>query len=192
MEPDEKAASGEPTPEEQPQGVKPYVYGCGFAMRMEDDPAGEGQSLWRVFWLGGTLAGGDQPSRPVRPDTVSAQAMVWGVSLPWNLLASVAVGLSLMTAPAVFGTVGRIAHSDHLVGALVVTVAITSLADVSRAVRFVNVLFGVWFIAAPWLLGGGTTVAAWNDVIVGLLLIALSLPRGPVGERYGLWERFIR
>lgn len=152
----------------------------------------EGQSVWRAFWLGGTLAAVDPDERPARPDVVSPRAMVWGVALPWNLLASVAVGLWLMAAPAVFGTTGRIAHSDHLVGALVVTVAMTALADVGRAVRFINVLFGAWFIAAPWVLGGATTASAWNNVLAGAALILLSLPRGPVGERYGLWQRFIR
>ena len=146
------------------------------------------QSLWRVFWLGGSLAG----EGPTRPDVVSPRAMVWGVSLPWNLLASVAIGLWLMAAPAVFGTIGRIAHSDHLAGALVVTVAMIALAEVGRAVRFINVLFGVWFIGAPWVLGGATAGSAANNVIAGAVLILLSLPRGPIDERYGQWQRVIR
>ena len=37
-----------------------------------------------------------------------------------------------------------------------------------------------------------TTASAWNNVLAGAALILLSLPRGPVGERYGLWQRFIR
>jgi hypothetical protein len=152
----------------------------------------EGQPLWQVFWLGGTLAEGARAERPTRPAVVSAKAMVWGVALPWNLLASAAVGLWLMAAPSVLGSTPPISHSDHLLGALVVTVAVIALADVGRALRFVNVLFGAWFIAAPWLLSGGTAVSAGNDVIAGVALILLSLPRGPVGERYGSWQRFIR
>jgi hypothetical protein len=154
----------------------------------------EGQSVWSVFWLGGTLAetpdSGTEPGT-IRPDVVSFKATVWGVALPWGLLASVAVGLWLMTSPSVFGTVGRAADSDNIVGALVVTVAIIALADVGRAVRFVNIAFGAWIVAAPWLLSGGTTSAAWNDVAAGAALILLSLPRGPIGERYGTWQRFI-
>jgi uncharacterized membrane protein len=39
----------------------------------------EGQPFWRTFWLGGTLR--DLPvTGPVRPDVVSAKAMVWGGS----------------------------------------------------------------------------------------------------------------
>jgi uncharacterized membrane protein len=154
----------------------------------------EGQSVWRGFWLGGALAetaGSGTDPATVRPSVVSAKATVWGVALPWNLLASVAVGLWLMTSPAVFGTVDRAADSDNIVGALIVTVAIIALADVGRAARFVNIAFGAWIVAAPWLLGGGTTHAAWNDVAAGVALILLSLPRGPVKERYGTWQRFI-
>lgn len=152
----------------------------------------EGQPVWRVFWLGGTLAEASRDERPTRPDVVSAKAMVWGVALAWNLLASVAIGLWLMASPALFGSTGLASHSDHLVGALAVTVAMISLSDVGRAVRFVNVLFGAWFIAAPWLLGGATTASSLNDVIAGVVLILLSLPRGPIGERYASWNRYIR
>lgn len=152
----------------------------------------EGQSLWRAFWLGGSLAEAGQEPASIRPDAVGARAMVRGVALPWNLLASVALGLWVMASPATFGTAGNAAHSDHIVGALVVTVAIVALADVGRTARFISLLFGAWLIAAPWLLGGGTTASTASGVIVGALLIALSLPRGPIGESYGDWSRRIR
>jgi hypothetical protein len=151
----------------------------------------EGQSLWRVFWLGGTLR--DLPDvGPTRPDVVSVKAMVGGVALPWNLLLCAGLGVWLMFAPAVLGSAGAAAHSDHLVGALIATAAVIALADVGRATRFINIALGAWVIAAPWLLGGATPGSRWSDVIAGALVILLSIPRGPVGERYGSWERFIR
>jgi len=58
--------------------------------------------------------------------------------------------------------------------------------------RFLNIVFGAWVIAAPWILGGATPASRWSDAIVAALVILLSLPRGPVGERYGTWQRFIR
>lgn len=152
----------------------------------------EGQSLWRTFWLGGSLAQGDPDKGGVHAGLMTAKEMVWGVAIPWNLLVSAAFGLWLMASPALFGTTDRAAHSDHLIGALVVTVAIIALADVGRAVRFINVAFGAWFLAAPWLLSGSTTASAWNDVAIGGALILLSVRRGPVKERYGEWQRFIR
>ncbi|MCH7576866.1 MAG: SPW repeat protein [Chloroflexi bacterium] len=151
-----------------------------------------GESLWNAFWLGGTLPSDTRDERPVHPDVVTPQAMVWGVALPWTLLVSTALGIWLMASPSIFGSDGSAADSAHVIGALVVAVAIISWADVGRALRFINVLFGAWFIVAPWLLNGSTTGSAINDVVVGAVLIVLSLPRGPVGERYGSWGRFIR
>jgi uncharacterized membrane protein len=151
----------------------------------------EGQSVWRTFWLGGDLRD-TQPAARVHADVVSARAMIWGVALPWNLVIAVGLGLWLMASPAIFATDGYAAHSDHLIGALAVTVAMVALADVGRPARFLNIAFGAWFIAAPWLLGGGTAGSTLNDMAIGAALILLSLPRGPVGERYGTWEPFIR
>lgn len=152
----------------------------------------EGQSLWRPFWMGGTLRQVDRASVPVRSDVVSAPALVWGVTLPWTLLASAAVGVWLMLAPSILSSRPPAAHSDHFVGALVVTVAVIAIAEVGRAFRFVNVLFGVWLIVASWLLVGATTGAAWNDALAGALVLALSFRRGRIDERYGWSEGLIR
>lgn len=153
----------------------------------------EGQNLWRVFWLGGTLNADSEPAQrtPTRPDVVRPAAMVWGVTLPWNLLASVALGVWLMASPTVLGFGGTSAHGNHLVGALVVTVAIMSLGEVGRPLRFVNILFGAWFIISPWLLNGSTTASTVSDIAVGAALILLSIRRGPVRENYGSWNRYI-
>ena len=153
----------------------------------------EKQPLWHLFWHGGTVRlSPEEAAVKVRPDVVSPAAMVRGVALPWNLLVSAALGLWLMFAPGALASAGRAAHSDHLIGALIVTVAVIALADVGRAVRFINILVGAWIIAAPWLLCGATTSAKWSDMIAGALVILLSFPRGAVGERYGISQRFIR
>jgi uncharacterized membrane protein len=153
----------------------------------------EGQPLWQIFWQGGMLREAPEVAAvSVRPDVISPGAMVWGVTLPWNMLLSTGLGLWLMFAPDVLGSTGPAAHSDHLVGALIVTAAVIALADVGRAVRFINVLFGAWIIASPWLLGGATGSTMWNDLIVGVLVILLSFPRGKIGERYGDYDRYIR
>lgn len=153
----------------------------------------EGQPFWKIFWMGGALRdGAEVASDPVHADVVSPMAMVWGVALPWNLIATIGLGLWLMAAPSAWGSTGLAAHSDHLIGALIVTVVMIALADVGRVARFVNILFGALVIAAPWLLSGATPGAKINDAIIGALVILLSFRRGPVGERYGSYERFIR
>ena len=153
----------------------------------------EGQPLWDVFWRGGTLRDETVTSATaIRPDAVSAKAMIWGVTVPWNLAVSIGLGAWLMLTPALLGSSASTAHSDHVVGALIITVAAIALADVGRPVRFVNVLLGVWVVLSPWLLTGATVASAWNDPIVGSLLIVASLRRGPIREQYGLAQAYIR
>lgn len=97
-----------------------------------------------------------------------------------------------MLTRLVFGTEGTMANSDHVVGALVITVAIIATAEVARALRFINAAFGAWLIAAPFLLEGDSRVAAIASVVIGLALIGLSLPRGKrSAEHYAGWDRFV-
>lgn len=118
-------------------------------------------------------------------------AMVRGVSMNWKIVASAMLGVWLMFAPAVFGSSGAAADSDHLVGALIVTFAVIALAEVARPVRFINVMFGAWIAVSPWLLSGTTAGATWSDVLAGALLIYLSLSRGDTREHYGTWDRLV-
>jgi hypothetical protein len=153
----------------------------------------EGQPFWRTFWVGGTLTKfrKSDATRHRRSAVGELMSALNWETVPWNLLASTALGIWLMFAPSIFGAEGAAADSDHLLGALVVTFAVIAIGEVARAARFINVAFGVWLVAAPWLLSGAATPARWNDVIVGIALIALSIPRGRVTERYADWNRCI-
>jgi hypothetical protein len=115
------------------------------------------------------------------------------VTVPWTLAAAAVLGAWLMFTPLVFGTVDTMADSDHVVGGLVITVAIIAMAEVARPLRFINLLFGLWLIAAPWLLSGvPSALATANSVMAGVALMALGLPRGRRSdEHYGGWDRFV-
>jgi hypothetical protein len=120
-----------------------------------------------------------------------APPMAWGVTPSWLLVVSAALGLWLMFAPTMFGSQGMMADSDHLAGPVVFTVAVISMAEVVRAGRFLNVVLGVWIVAAPWLLSGATGSSRWNSVLVGVAVAALSFPRGTIREKYGGWDRYV-
>jgi hypothetical protein len=153
-----------------------------------------GQPFWWSFWVGDTMKGGGPDQRTQRygaPLAPLLSAARWGVTVPWTLTASTAVGLWLMFAPAALGIEAYAAANDNVVGALIVTVAAISTAEVIRAFRFLNVLFGVWLLIAPWTLVGASAAGRWSDIICGLALILLTLPRGTVRERYGAWDAYV-
>lgn len=155
----------------------------------------EGAGVWHTFWFGGTVEGGGDdersPSYPA-PLGASTAASVWGMTIPWTLLLSTAIGVWLMAAPSVLGTGGSAASSDHLVGALAVCVSVIAMAEIGRSTRFINVLFGAWLVVSPLLVVGGSANSTVSDIIAGLALIALALPRGPIREQYGTAMRFVK
>lgn len=154
-----------------------------------------GRRFWRTFFRGGPEPAGGQDKKDPgfsAPLAIQSAAAIRGVTMPWTLLASCALGAWLMFSRPIFGTEGAIADSDHLTGALIITVAICAMAEVVRPLRFLNLLLGLWLITAPWLLAGATAGAAWNDIVIGLLMVAVSLPRGPrSAEHYGAWDRYV-
>jgi len=161
----------------------------------------DGKRFWRTFWMGDTLADPDEAAGAERsmPDlhTLPQQpwrvlvCSTWGVSAPWNLVMSTLIGLWLMFAPAVFGTSGFAADTQHLAGAMLVTTSVIAMAEVVRAGRFLNVPLGLWLVATPLLFGGDTVSSAVNAVICGLSVTALSIPRGRIRDRYGTWQAWV-
>lgn len=147
--------------------------------------------FWRTFWTGDTMEGGSENITSYSNRKVSVRSP--GSSLPIALILSTALGMWLMFTRLVFDTTGTMANSDHLVGALVVTFSIIALAEVSRSIRFINILLGAWLVMAPWVIGGGlhSTAAIVNSVLCGIVLCALAIPRGPIKDSYGNWDPFI-
>lgn len=97
-----------------------------------------------------------------------------------------------MFSRLIFGSEGAVANSDHVAGAMIVTIAVCSMAEVARPLRFLNLPFGLWLIVVPWLLTGATTAAILNDFVAGVVVIGLSLPRGQRSqEHYGSWDRYV-
>ncbi|HKS56536.1 MAG TPA: SPW repeat protein [Steroidobacteraceae bacterium] len=139
--------------------------------------------------LGDQATSQTEPAKNLRGQFAAATS---GVTLPWPLLATCAVGVLLMFSGLLFDAQGPMANSDHVVGALLITIAGIATAEVARALRFLNVLVGLWLIAAPWLLSGVTVARAWYAIAAGVMVIALSLPRGRRSQQhYGSWDGFV-
>lgn len=152
-----------------------------------------GKPFWRTFFMGDAMPGGSDVGGDDLASPKAALAdMIRGVTLPWTLATSAILGVSLMFTRLTFGTAGAMADSDHVVGALVVTTAIIATAEVARPLRFVIAGCGLWLIVAPWILAGGSSAAAWASVFLGVILIALSAPRGKRSrEHYAGWDDYV-
>ncbi len=152
-----------------------------------------GRPWLRVFLFGDTDQGGkvsraDEFERP--PSTVLRNMWSGGVNLPWTLALAAVLAFSLLFTRLSFGATGMIAHTDHVIGFLALTVISLAAAEVARALRFCLIPLGVALTVTPFLFGAGT--AHWiANIVIGLLFIALSLRRGAVRQRYGNWDRFI-
>ena len=154
----------------------------------------KGKSLWHVLWHGDTMENGgtdESGSFDAPPMTVLREIMRSGVIFMWTMWISVAIGIALMLTRVIFDTEGAAADSDHVIGALVVTFSIMAMSEVAQPLRFVNILFGAWLIAAPWLLTGYSGLAGAANVVAGVLLILLALPLGPIHNHYGAWDRWM-
>jgi len=145
----------------------------------------------------GSAQEGTEESRPLdsddRPSLKSVPAMLWGVTLPSNLLVVALLGMWLLAAPEALGVDRQAASADsnHLAGALVATIAVVSWAEVVRSARFLNVAVGVWVLIAAWFLPGADTSVAIHDTLVGVAIVVLSLPKGGIRQSYGGWTRRI-
>ncbi len=158
----------------------------------------EGKPFWRTFWLGGSLnqypAQPQVPTRAPTPLRSSASRIVSAMDLdnvPWNLLLVALLGVWLMATPAMLGTTGSSADVEHLAGALVLTWAVIAFGEIVRPVRLLNVLVGAGVAAAPWLSHGATDASRWNDIVIGIAVVILCLPRGRIQQRFGDWNRYL-
>ncbi len=157
-----------------------------------------GGSLWAIFWKGGQAGEATHDQRspelmslPDQPGKVLA-ASIWGMSTPWTLVASAAIGVWLMFAPSALGMTAMSAHIAHLGGALVVTISVIAMGEIVRTLRLVNILLGLILAIGPWVADGAGLGAQLNATACGLAAAALALPRGRITERYGAWTAWIR
>jgi len=124
------------------------------------------------------------------PAAIARDALGGGVSLPWNLTLVGLVALSLLFTRVTLGADGSTANAHHLLGALALTVISISAAEVARAARYLNVLLGAALLVVPFAYEMDTATAAYTAA-AGIAIVALSLRRGAIRERYGPWRRWL-
>lgn len=150
--------------------------------------------FWRIFWKGGDNIDGKMDTRTPHFSPSFCRtlpAMRWGLTPPWNLILTGLIGLWMMFSVPLFSHWGSFANSNHIFGALVLTISVISMAEVTRSLRYVNVLLGIWLAISPILLSGENIQGYWNNIIGGIVLAILSFPRGKIKEHYGEWDKRI-
>jgi uncharacterized membrane protein len=148
----------------------------------------KGDSIWRTFWRGRTPSYDLIAAKPrYRP----FKTIAFGVTFPWNLVISVLLGIWLMASPAVLDIQGGLAISNYIEGPMIVAFSIIAFAEVFRSIRYLNIIFGLSLILAPWIASERALLGICNNIAIGILVIALSFRRGKISERYGAWEKLI-
>lgn len=107
-----------------------------------------------------------------KPETV--RSIVKGVSGT-----NIAAGIWLIVAPFVlaYSDVTAALWNDILIGLAVAILAWIRVANPLdyEGASWTNVVLGVWLVIAPFALGySATTAAMWNDIVVGLVVLALG------------------
>ncbi|XBQ17042.1 MAG: vitamin K epoxide reductase family protein [Oceanicaulis sp.] len=154
----------------------------------------KGRPLLRVFFVGDT---DDGPTPQHREDefhrplgAILRDIFLEGVQFPPTLVASMLIGVGLMFSPVLPGVEGRLYDANHLIGALVVTVAVTAFSEAGRAARWLNALGGALLVIAA-LVWATDWIGMTVTILAGLALIALTPPKGPIRSSYGGWDRFV-
>ncbi len=154
--------------------------------------------FWKVFWKGGDPGESQMDERtppivslPDRPGAV-VRSSVWGMSVPWTLAVSTVAGIAMMAIPGTLDVVKPAAAVFHLGGSLVVVTSVIAMGEPLRIGRFLNVLLGIVLAAGPWILDGAGLTAQLSGLLAGAAVMALSVPRGPVREHFGDWDRLVR
>ena len=160
----------------------------------------QNQSMWSTFWHGGVAEDRDvlpmnpPPDRARADDSVELATTNGKAGLlaggTWNHLFVIALGVWLMAAPDVMQYEGTERIVDHIVGPLVVSMAIIAMAQVTRSVRWINVALGLWLMLAPVLMRYEPLHIGARSALIGGAILLLSLVKGPErAQTGGGWRR---
>jgi len=79
------------------------------------------------------------------------------------------------------------ANSDHLIGALILTVISIAAAEIARPIRFMLIPLGLALCITPFVYGASGAHLISN-IFAGAAVVALSCRRSRVDGSYGRWS----
>lgn len=110
----------------------------------------------------------------------------------WAQLLAALTGTWLMASPAVLEYADPARANDRIIGPVVASMATIAIWELTRPLRWVNVVLGAWLLIAPWLLGH-PAAPRWNSLAAGMVILACSLVKGSRTHQFGggwssLWK----
>ncbi|MFN0065174.1 MAG: vitamin K epoxide reductase family protein [Chlamydiales bacterium] len=155
----------------------------------------EGKGFWKTLFHGSAYLQDEMDKRT--PEITSSfwqccRAMVWGVSLPWNLVVTALLGICLLFTNSLMGFTALAADNADVIGASIVVFSIISWAEVARALRFINLPLAAWLIVGTCILPGAAFWSILSASVIGVAVIILSFYKGKrIKESYGSWDKYI-
>ena len=114
----------------------------------------------------------------------------------WAQIITAILGIWLMASPAILGFSDdkTIADNAHIIGPLIASFSVIAWWEITRSVKYFNLLPALWLLLAPWILGYSQTTAIINDMVIGAAVLGLSLVKGKVEGTYGggwtaIWKK---
>jgi SPW repeat len=94
----------------------------------------------------------------------------------WEDWCSWGLGIWLCLSPWIlhFDLDATATHTAVITGVLVILAEVVTLSVFSLLEEWINVLLGVWLVAAPWILAFSIPIASANFIVVGVLVLALG------------------
>jgi hypothetical protein len=102
----------------------------------------------------------------------------------WARVASLAVGIWLMAAPALLGYDDPARAVDRVIGPIAASAAVVALSEAARALRWLEVAVGLMLVVAPAALDY-PAIPSVNSVLAGVVLVTCGVVRGRMTTRIG-------
>ncbi|MDX1538915.1 vitamin K epoxide reductase family protein [Arsukibacterium sp.] len=173
-----------------PFSLDELIATCQFLKRRKQ----QGQSVLRVFFVGDT---DDDDGRRDHDDFADSPKhiiqAVFGGGVRWwcpGLLICIVLGALLMFSRLLLGVEGAMADAHHLLGALLITISVIALAESGRALRFINLFLALALMICAFVIPTSTS-SVIASLLATVLIMAASIPKGPVQSQYGRWSRLI-
>jgi uncharacterized membrane protein len=143
------------------------------------------RSVWKAFWCGG------EDTRSPHLEKNHSPRSFNGIKFTWPLGLISLLGIWLVVSRSIIEMPKHDADVSTVIGALITTWAVLATAEPIRTIRFLIIPCGLTLFGVSFFANGLSDVATFNFGAVGLLATGLSIPRGPIKERFGDWNRRI-